>query len=104
MFFLAGTFGAEPVVRNVTVESGKALFIPIVNWNQTYPEDVAKDVPRDQAEAAMRATLNAFFDTVDPKDMRCEVDGVALGNLSAYRAQSPVYSMYFAPDSISVTL
>ena len=104
VFFLAGTFGAEPVVRNVTVESGKALFIPIVNWNQTYPEDVAKDVPRDQAEAAMRANLNAFFDTVDPKDMRCEVDGVALGNLLAYRAQSPVYSMYFAPDSIPVTM
>ena len=103
VFFLAGTFGGDPVVRNVTIESGKALFIPILNWNQTYPED-APGVPRNKAEAAMRNTLNAFFDTVDPNDLHCEVDGIALRNLSTYRAQSPVYSMSLAPDSSSVTM
>jgi hypothetical protein len=103
VFFLAGTFGPPPVVRNVTISAGKALFIPISNWVLTYPEDVPSNISKEDAEAWMRETLNSVFNGIPDTDLIVRVDGVAVENPTKYRAQSSAFSMYFPPDCASVT-
>ncbi len=102
VFFLAGTFGGPSVERSVTVSSDKALFFPIANWGLTYPEDVPSEVAPADAEAWMRAMLDSYLSTINPADLICEVDGVALTDLQTYRAVSPAFGFYLPEDSLQV--
>ena len=58
------------------------MFFPIVNWISIVPFD-------DPTEAGARAVANVFIDHVTA--LSCTVDGVPLGNLFAYRAESPTF-------------
>ncbi len=89
--------------RTVSVPAGRTFFFPIANWGLTYPEDVPADVPKTEAEAWMRATLDGYLDYIDPADLVCEVDGVPLKNLQTYRAASPAFPLYLPEGSIEVT-
>jgi hypothetical protein len=88
VWFLAGTFGGN-ADRNVTVPSGKAIFVPVHNWifgagvfdcQPTVP-GVTCDVPTLQAAAAAR--------TEAAETVRAWIDGVAVANIRSYRAASP---------------
>lgn len=69
VWFLAGTFFADPVMRNCTIPAGKALFIPIVNGNSFYPE---------YPEPDNRCTLSGRFDLTKQagrlSGVRCDVN------------------------------
>lgn len=78
IFFLAGNFGGT-TVRECTVPKKKALFIPLLNNLYITPEEGDIDTVRALANAA----------TQPASVLECSIDGEPLGDLFAYRAQSP---------------
>ncbi len=82
-WFLAGAFGpfseVGPIERDCTVPGGKALFFPIVNILFWTPDDATT------LEEA-RAGSNSLIDPTD--SLTCEIDGVPVSDLFAYRAQT----------------
>jgi hypothetical protein len=98
VFFLAGTFGGGPVVRNVSVPAGKAFFFPVSNWILTNPEDVPAGEP--DPLTWMKSLLNSVFDPIPAADLVAVVDGVTVQN---YRFQSDPFHLNLPPDCASVT-
>jgi len=97
IFFLAGNFGgAEQTVRHCTIPRAKALFFPLLNQLFVTPEEGTL--------AEVRALANAG---VNPTSfLECIIDGVSVGDLFAYRAQSPPGGSLFEvrPGSFAATL
>lgn len=80
IFFLAGNFGGEEqTVRRCTIPKGKALFFPIVNSLWITPEECGT--------VECRQIANGEMDPVTT--LECKIDGLSVGDLFAYRAQSP---------------
>ncbi len=86
VWFLAGTFGGD-AERTVTVPADKWLFFPIVNqvW-VNLPELGDNPWSKDQ-ESYARDLIGAVIDTAT--DVACEIDGVALNHIAAYRCRTP---------------
>jgi hypothetical protein len=80
VWFLAGNFGGT-TVRDCRVPGGKTLFFPILNTLWWAPED------GDTAEE-LRAIANSQIE-VEGVELGVTVDGEDVGDLFAYRAQSP---------------
>jgi hypothetical protein len=76
--------------RDCTVPAGTALFFPIVNAEASTLEG------NGTSDAELRAAVQSFQDLAT--NMSAEVDGVAIRNLDAYRAQSPLYTFGPLPD------
>ena len=89
VWFLARTFGGT-AVRTAWIPSGKMLFIDVAGWFFAPalgdPED--ENELRAAAAAAVEATQNIMF----------EIDGAAVGNIDAFRVQSPGLFDYTLPD------
>jgi len=91
VFFLAGAWGTAE--RWVTIEPGKSIFFPVVNYVDWYPEDMEPaplppiPPPTAQDEAFLRTKANDHIDAVT--SMVCTVDGKAVNDLWSYRAESP---------------
>jgi hypothetical protein len=85
IWFLAGNFAGaagepNPSSRTCTLPSGKALFFPLANSIFWVPEDAATvDEVRNLANAPMNVV----------SQLRLTIDGVAVSDPFAYRAQSP---------------
>jgi hypothetical protein len=86
VWFLAGTFGGA-AERTVTIPAGKMLFFPIVNqvW-VNLPEWGDNPWSKDQ-ESYARDLIGALIDTA--ADLACEIDGVAVQHIAAYRCRTP---------------
>jgi len=98
VWFLAGTFGGS-ATRTCTVPDGKALLFPVLNFVDgaaVFDCQPTGSGPCD--EEALRAEAKAAED--NPLLLEASVDGVALQNLSAYRTQSPVFSITFPEGAI----
>jgi len=80
IWFLAGNFGGT-TERDCQVPAGKTLFFPIYNTLWWAPED------GDTAEE-LRALANGQMEA-EGLELQVTVDGEDLGDLFAYRAQSP---------------
>jgi len=82
IFYLAGTFGGQEVIRTCTVPTGKKIYIPLVNsmYNKTEP---------DETEQMLRDGVNDALDAVT--DLYCTINGQPLAGLFAYRADSPLF-------------
>lgn len=88
VWFLAGAIGVngsilpQQVFRNCTIPKGKAIFFPLVNF-----ED---DIPTDPLGATnlkgIRATIARFLGGVDLNSLSTTLDGVAIKRLPKYRA------------------
>ncbi len=77
-WFLAGNFGGE-TVRSCTIPGGKALFFPLVNILFWTPDDATT---LEEARAGSNSQI-------DPASfLLCEIDGVPVSDLFAYRAQT----------------
>ena len=86
VWFLGGVFNSSgTVVRDCTVPSWAALFIPILNgeWDQ-----VGYDTP--QTEQQLRATVGTLID--HSTGMYMTVDGRPLVDLAAYRTRSAPFT------------
>jgi hypothetical protein len=79
IWFLAGTFGSN-ADRTCTIPSGKALFFPLANSLFWVPEDGAN-------VDAVRKAANGQINPIS--ELEVSIDGVAIADPFAYRAQSP---------------
>ncbi len=96
VWFLAGTFGGPPVIRDCTVPAGRALFFPILTQvDGAGVFDCEPTAPGPCDLNTLRALAAAFVD--NPTTLEASVDGVELQDLIDYRVQSPVFSLTF-PD------
>lgn len=84
VWFLAAPFGT--VSRTCTVPTGKALFIGLVNGEASDLEGLGA------TEAELRSYAEWQADHIVTSTLSCTIDGVAVANLSSYRAQSPEFS------------
>ena len=91
VWFLAGNFGGT-TVRNCTVPAGKALFFPVVNSFYGFLpfEEVDLQLARDYNKAQIDGASN----------LACEIDGVPVANLAAYREQSPIFRFVLPEDNV----
>jgi hypothetical protein len=119
VFFLGGTWTGAPVTRTVNISASQALFFPIFNWIQTYPDDVpaASRTSLATAEAYMQTTLDnalkiggSYLTSIN--QLVVKVDGTSVLNYSGnnpadfysrYRGTSGPFSMYYPSDSYEVT-
>ena len=84
VWFLAGPFGT--VSRTITIPSGTALFIPILNAEASNLEGLGATA------AEQRANATATADAAVASSQSFSIDGVAVQNLTAYRAVSPQFA------------
>ena len=106
VWFLAGNFGGTSV-RTVTVPSGKALLFPILNQIYLgFPCD-GRNLPGCEIDQAFErandiASLLSFITpTMDGAALACEIDGVPVRNLPAYRLESSaIYSVNMVDENI----
>ena len=95
IWFLAGNFGGavgepNPSNRTCTIPKGKALFFPVINTLWWVPED-------GNNVAEVRAIANANINPTT--SLEVIIDGVAINDPFAYRAQSPPggFALNFGP-------
>ncbi len=99
VWFLGGTWAPTTdldgnligvVDRHVTIPTGKALFFPIVDAEQSLAEGGVD-------EADCRATANFFADHAT--GLSCVIDGRRVRNLEDYRTDSPFFNFGPLPDN-----
>jgi hypothetical protein len=69
--------------RSVTIPSGKALFFPVIDAEQSFAEG-------GTSEADCRETANFLADHA--VDLSCTIDGRPVDNLEAYRVESALFT------------
>ena len=96
-FFLTGTFGTEPVVRNVTVRPDQILFFPLLNVLSVIPYF-------GSTEAEIRADASDGLGIAS--NLSVTVDGApallppGTSSLDDFRQYSPLFPMNFIADNI----
>ena len=99
LWFLAGTQGGAPVVRNCTVPGGKILFVPLItySWSNEGSENLTV--------AEKRQLLAAIFSETEPGVLNskpCYLESTVDGVSVAYgRLQSPPFSLHADPEAVS---
>jgi hypothetical protein len=86
VWFLAGTMGGD-AERTVTVPSGQALFLPIVNNCWVNVPELGDNPWSPEQEAYARGVIAANTDAA--VDLACEIDGRAVQDIQNYRCQTP---------------
>jgi len=86
VWFLAGNLGGT-TERTVTVPPGKALFIPILNTTYLgFPWDPIDQGYQQANDVAGLLSLISW--QMEGATLACEIDGIPVRHLSAYRTQS----------------
>ena len=101
VWFLAGA-NLGPTTRTGVVPTGTQLFFPLGNLINDYPcppEFGFEPLPGETIEHFLQRTGNEFLDFYidNPSGLFAEIDGVALTNLSAYRATSSLFTFTADP-------
>jgi len=83
VWFLAGAYVPDPIVREVVVPEGKSLFFPIMNqsWVQ-FPDDPPYTIP--ELRAILRPGMEGAV-------LTCEIDGRFVRNPNNYLEESVVF-------------
>jgi hypothetical protein len=96
-FFLAGSFGSDPVTRSVTVRTDQVLFFPLIN--------IVSDIPDfGLTEAEIRADAADNVGTLG--DVSITFDGApallaaSTSTYDDYRQRSPLFPIVFGADNI----
>lgn len=100
VWFLAGSFGTDPVVRNCTVPRGTALFFPLIN---TLYGAFLNDPPETRTEEAVRELSKCM---VPVTELSLVIDGFAVPRLFRFftgesRRQSPLFNIQLPPDNVT---
>jgi hypothetical protein len=90
--FLSAVVGS-PATVEVTIPSGTALLVPVVNTECSVLEP---DPFHGDDEAELRACAEGHIDNTS--GLSASLDGRAIGNLSAYRAGSPLFEFGPLPE------
>lgn len=96
VWFLAGTFGGDPVTRSCTVPKGKALFFPILNsvWGG---EGDGCRAPGDCNIPQLR--IFAAKDENNPTLLEAHIDGVEVANPKTYRVTSAAFEAFIPAEN-----
>jgi hypothetical protein len=98
VWFLAGSFGGDPVDRNCEVPAGKSLFFPLINnvygaFLNDPPETRTEEYVRDQAKCTAPARISLRIDGFNiPKAL--------LTFTGASGSQSPIFNVQLPPGNV----
>ncbi|MEW6249123.1 MAG: hypothetical protein AB1716_00625 [Planctomycetota bacterium] len=97
MYFLTGTFGGGPVVRDITIASDKYILVTPLNcWWDTYPGLWNPlNLPDPLSIQDLRA-ICAWF--MDRGSVSCTIDGREIRGLRYSRLRTSVFSLNFDPE------
>lgn len=96
VWFLAGTFGGDPVTRACTIPFGKTIVIPVANGLYgAFPED-----PADQrTEAYVRSQVTPSLQAAT--DLKASIDGSQVTDVKGrYFEQSTLFTFTFGADNV----
>jgi len=96
VWFLVGNFGGT-TVRTCTAPAGKAFFFPIFTVISFAPES-------GTAVKEIRADANGAIESDPDPIISCEIDGVLVDDLFAYRAQSPRGGFVLTSDALLIDI
>lgn len=113
VWFLGGKFCASGascsytgVVRSCTIPAGKALYFPVLNYEDSALEESLAENPgveTDQQIATLRAIVGGGEDAVT--NVSCSVDGEPIRDLRAnYRVQSTAFGFTLPTDNLFKTI
>lgn len=97
-WFLAGSLGSDPVVRECTIPEGKALFFPLVT---NFYGAFLNDPPETRTEQFVREEAACEF----PVELFAEIDGFEIKRLDHFftgesGSQSPLFNVQLPPGNI----
>jgi hypothetical protein len=98
VWFLAGTVGLAPVVRECNIPEGKALFFPLIN---NFFGASLRDPPDERTEEFVRARAAC----ASPVELFAEIDGFEIRRLDRFftgesGSQSPFFNVQLPPGNI----
>jgi len=102
VWFLAGTFGGEPVTRQCTVPAGKALFFPLANG--LFGAGVLDCEPTGAGSCNLVTLRAAAAASMDAVELHASLDGEPLPRLLHQRVQSPVVTLTYPEDNLATVL
>jgi hypothetical protein len=94
VWFLAGALGGEPVTRECTIPSGRALLIPLINLAYFA---FLSDPPEQRSEEFIRAQVACIADADFPL---VEIDGIPVGEPERYLEKSIVFEVVLPEDNL----
>lgn len=104
VWFLGGNFagGPGPLVRNCTIPAGKALFFPVVNYEDSEVEETLGYGNPGTTINDLRAIVEpAINEAAANNTLLLKIDGSAVRNLgTTYRVRSPAFSYTLPDDNI----
>jgi hypothetical protein len=94
VWFLTGTFGnIGPVKRKCTIPAGKAIFLPILEKEDSFREDRDLKTEEELKKRSRDATNRLIH-------MEAAIDGEKIDRLENYRVQSEVFDLTFPEDNV----
>jgi hypothetical protein len=94
VWYLTGTFGSDaPVKRKCIIPAGKAIFLPILEKEDSLVEDTDLRTDSDLIKRCKDATDKVL-------NMEASIDGQWLENLKNYRVRSEVFDLTFPKYNI----
>src|SRR5262245_58525485 len=98
VWFLAGSLGSDPVVRQCSVPAGKALFFPLIN---SFSGAFLNDPPNTRTEEFVRAAASCKA----PVAISVEIDGSTVPKptrffTGASGSQSPIFNVQLPPGNL----
>lgn len=98
VWFLAGSFGADPVVRSCDVPQGKSIFLPLINslygaFLNDPPETRTEEFVREVARCTEPAVISVSIDGRPVAKPTRFFTGLAL-------AASPLFNIQLPPDNL----
>lgn len=94
VLFLAGALaGFAPVERTITINTGKAVLFPVINFITSYAEE-----PSLKSEEALLSHAKSNIDDISKKE--ANINGVNFTDLEKYRVQSKVFDVTFPEDNV----
>jgi hypothetical protein len=98
VWFLAGSFSPDPVVRACEVPAGKSLFFPLIN---NFYGAFLNDAPETRTEAFVRAAGSC----TEPAEISVRIDGFEVPQptrffTGASGSQSPFFNVQMPPGNV----
>jgi hypothetical protein len=96
-WFLAGTFGGEPVTRSCTVPARRTLFFPLINvYNDLCPPPSPQPAPGQSLKDFL--TQGAVSVINQASNLQASLDGANIPILPSYRGTSNMFSFTGDPS------
>jgi hypothetical protein len=85
MFFLYGVFGSNDLItRECTIQSSKAIFVPVLGSECSDREDTRLDTPKKRTECVYDGTYRGA------NVLNFKLDGIPLTNITNYYSETPL--------------